>query len=80
MTTRCGEGWATPPTMDSAISPGTNHDLCHQASALPGEQWVLVAGGAYSHHNRAYSRDFSVPYMGRDPVEITGKNRDFALT
>jgi len=30
-----GGGQATPPTMDSALSLGTNHDIHQKATALP---------------------------------------------
>jgi len=54
MAAKGGGGSATPPLVNSTFSSGPHFNIGHQATALPGAQWVLMARQTHPHHSGAH--------------------------
>ena len=72
----CGEGQATPPTMDSAFSPCTDYDIIIRQLLFLVHDEYLWLGEPIPIMAELIHMISWLPCKGKGPVEIARKSRD----
>ena len=80
MVVQFGEGWVTPSTMDTPLLPHAHHHFHHQVAVVPGALWVSLLEEPILITANLSHRISRLPFKGHDPVTISGKSSDLALT